>query len=87
MRDRHPGTETEAREAVKRLVEKVYGSVAGGTVFGGDAQTSCSRALDARSTPMTAMEGSLFEYACHEGNYSLPLILSGSRTQGTREAR
>ena len=33
--------------------------------------------------PMTAMEGSLFEYACHEGNYSLPLILSGSRAQGS----
>ncbi len=23
----------------------------------------------------------MFEYACHEGNYSLPLILSGARAE------
>ena len=33
------------------------------------------------SMPMTALEGSLFEYACHEGNYFLPNALSGSRAQ------
>ena len=34
--------------------------------------------------PMTAMEETLFEYACHEGNRSLPLILSGNRAQEAR---
>ena len=33
------------------------------------------------SMPMTALDGSLFEYACHEGNYFLPNALSGSRVQ------
>ena len=31
--------------------------------------------------PMTALERSLFEYACHEGNYAVPNALSGSRAQ------
>ena len=91
------------------FTEKVYGSVAGGTVFGGDAHHVVERltrvdadTIDYRvtvtnptvwtrpwtaATPMTAMEDTLFEYACHEGNYSLPLILSGSRAQEAREAR
>ena len=29
--------------------------------------------------PMTAIEGPLFEYACHEGNYALPNMLRGAR--------
>ena len=29
--------------------------------------------------PMTAIEGPLFEYACHEGNYALRNMLSGAR--------
>jgi hypothetical protein len=29
--------------------------------------------------PMTKLEGALFEYACHEGNYGLTNILSGHR--------
>ena len=29
--------------------------------------------------PMLATKGPLFEYACHEGNYGLPNILSGAR--------
>jgi hypothetical protein len=29
--------------------------------------------------PMMQTEGQLFEYACHEGNYGLPNILSGAR--------
>ena len=33
------------------------------------------------SMPMTALDGSLFEYACHEGNYFLPNALSGSRAE------
>ena len=37
--------------------------------------------------PMSAMEETLFEYACHEGNYSLPLILSGNRAKEAGEAR
>jgi hypothetical protein len=31
--------------------------------------------------PLIASEGPLFEYACHEGNYSLPGILAGARRQ------
>ena len=31
------------------------------------------------SIPMTNLEGSLFEYACHEGNYGLGNILAGAR--------
>ena len=31
--------------------------------------------------PMTASKFPIYEYACHEGNYSLPLILSGARAQ------
>jgi hypothetical protein len=31
------------------------------------------------SIPMKQTEDTLFEYACHEGNYSLPLGLSGAR--------
>jgi len=29
--------------------------------------------------PMSAIEGPLFEYACHEGNYAVPNMLAGSR--------
>jgi hypothetical protein len=36
--------------------------------------------------PWHATEGPLFEYACHEGNYSMPLILSGARAQERAEA-
>ena len=31
--------------------------------------------------PMKRSTGPLYEYACHEGNYSIPLILSGARAQ------
>jgi hypothetical protein len=31
--------------------------------------------------PMTKLEGGLFEYACHEGNYALPGILAGARAE------
>ncbi|HTE41474.1 MAG TPA: hypothetical protein VK629_11630 [Steroidobacteraceae bacterium] len=30
---------------------------------------------------MTAAEGNIFEYACHEGNYALPGILAGARKE------
>ena len=36
-------------------------------------------------TPLNASPTPMFEYACHEGNYSLPLILRGARVQ-EREA-
>jgi hypothetical protein len=36
--------------------------------------------------PMLATDGRLYEYACHEGNYGLPHILSGARFT-EREAR
>ena len=31
--------------------------------------------------PMNAVEDQIYEYACHEGNYSLPGILAGARKQ------
>ena len=37
------------------------------------------------AAPMTAMEDSLFEYACHEGNHSVPNILSGNRAEEALE--
>ena len=39
------------------------------------------------SMPMTATEGPLFEYACHEGNYSVPNALSGARASELAEAQ
>ena len=33
------------------------------------------------AAPMTATEGPLYEYACHEGNYAVPNALRGSRAQ------
>ena len=37
------------------------------------------------AVPMTAMDQTVFEYACHEGDYALPNILSGARAE-EREA-
>ena len=35
--------------------------------------------------PMTAMQGPIFEYACHEGNYSMENMLRGARMkEGSR---
>jgi hypothetical protein len=31
--------------------------------------------------PMRPAKGPIYEYACHEGNYSLPNILQGARVQ------
>jgi len=31
--------------------------------------------------PMTTLDEQLYEYACHEGNYSLPAILAGARRE------
>ena len=31
--------------------------------------------------PMRAAKGPIYEYACHEGNYSLANILAGARAQ------
>ena len=31
--------------------------------------------------PMRAAKGPIYEYACHEGNYSLPNILAGARVE------
>ncbi len=36
--------------------------------------------------PMNAVEETLFEYACHEGNYGLPNILSGNRAEEAKAA-
>ena len=35
--------------------------------------------------PFTSDPGPLYEVACHEGNYSLPLILSGARARDRAE--
>ena len=37
--------------------------------------------------PMKALHGQLYEYACHEGNYSLAGILSGARYQERQSAQ
>jgi len=37
--------------------------------------------------PLNSIPGPIFEYACHEGNYSLPNILAGRRKQEQAEAR
>ena len=36
--------------------------------------------------PMKALDDSLYEYACHEGNYSLSNVLSGARYQDRVES-
>jgi hypothetical protein len=33
------------------------------------------------AVPMTKMDGPIFEYACHEGNYGMEGILRGARAQ------
>jgi hypothetical protein len=33
------------------------------------------------STPMAKIDGPIFEYACHEGNYAMPGILHGARAE------
>jgi hypothetical protein len=38
------------------------------------------------SIPMRTSDGQMFEYACHEGNYSLPGILKGARRLDAEEA-
>jgi len=38
------------------------------------------------SIPMKKVEGPLYEYACHEGNYGLPNILSGHRQEEREKA-
>lgn len=36
------------------------------------------------SGPMVLNDQPLYEYACHEGNYSLPNMLAGARAQEAR---
>jgi hypothetical protein len=33
------------------------------------------------AAPMARIDGAIYEYACHEGNYSVPNILKGARAQ------
>ena len=35
--------------------------------------------------PFTRLDGQVYEYACHEGNYSLPNVLGGARYQEKNE--
>ena len=39
------------------------------------------------SLPMSAIDGPLFEYACHEGNYALTNILAGARAEEQAPSR
>ncbi len=39
------------------------------------------------SIPMTALDGTLFEYACHEGNYGMLNILRGARARDGDRSR
>jgi len=36
---------------------------------------------------MSKSDGRLFEYACHEGNYAMPHILSAARAEEQEAAR
>ena len=38
------------------------------------------------STPMVTLDGPLFEYACHEGNYAMVNMLSGARAREQAQA-
>ena len=38
------------------------------------------------SLPMTALDGNLYEYACHEGNYAIANMLRGARAKDAAEA-
>jgi hypothetical protein len=33
------------------------------------------------ATPMARIDGPIYEFACHEGNYAVPNILKGARAQ------
>jgi len=37
--------------------------------------------------PFTRLDGNVYEYACHEGNYALSNVLSGARAQEREEGR
>jgi hypothetical protein len=39
------------------------------------------------SIPMTKVQGPIYEYACHEGNYALPGIMAGERRQESKAAQ
>jgi hypothetical protein len=39
------------------------------------------------ATPMSKADGGLFEYACHEGNYAMPHILSAARAEEQEAAQ
>jgi hypothetical protein len=36
------------------------------------------------SAPMTSLDGVIYEYACHEGNYAMPNMLKGARADEAR---
>jgi hypothetical protein len=48
--------------------------------FSVDDPTTFTRVWRAEM-PMRPAKGPIYEYACHEGNYSLPNILQGARAQ------
>jgi hypothetical protein len=40
----------------------------------------CERQERGVSIPLTRLDGQIYEYACHEGNYGMPGMLKGART-------
>jgi hypothetical protein len=51
-----------------------------------DNETAFSRSWTAE-LPMTKSESPMFEYACHEGNYSLTNVLAGARAAEKEAAK
>ena len=76
---------THLEEPQRRVVERLTRTGAGTidyevTVSDDGEWTSPWTAL----MPMSAIEGPIFEYACHEGNYGLPNMLAGKRAEEAR---
>ena len=73
-------THFEGSSADLHLVERFTRASAGSLVYEFTAEDPriWTRPWTARIAMRTTV-GPIFEYACHEGNYSIPLMLSGAR--------
>ena len=72
----------ETLRAVERFTRVAAGSI--DYRFTIDDSTTYTRAWTV-ALPLTAIDGPIYEYACHEGNYGLAHVLAGARAQD-REA-
>src|SRR5258705_13527352 len=73
-------TAFQGSSAALHVVER-FTRVSAGTIlyrFTVDDPNTWTRSWSAE-IPLLATKGPLFEYACHEGNYGMPDILSGAR--------